>query len=259
MGFALLIIILVTLGAAVGLMSGVDWNQYAAYRPGVFAVAGAVAGAIVAGMLIWMRTVRQPHVVDQITLSVPLFAGVRITLSDADRRAGWRIFVETSTRVSTQALQDSDGSLAEAMASLHALFEAVRAELKLLPPSLTAGERKNVNVDTVETYSLRLLNECLRPFLARWHPQLSDWLKLGKSENDWPHRPACRADLEATRGNVLAYTWGFGEMLRISRLESLLPPLPVRSENVPVEGADSGLAEKPNRRNASATVEAMPE
>ena len=92
-------------------------------------------------------------------------------ITDVHRAVGWNIFVEASTRIATQRLGE-EGSMREALTSLYGLFTIVRTELKrmsLSPPPSKAG------VYTIESYALRMLNNGLRPMLARWHPRLHQW------------------------------------------------------------------------------------
>jgi hypothetical protein len=80
--------------------------------------------------------------------------------------AGWHIYVELATRIATQDLAAGTGLIAEAIASLYALSGEIRKELKSVPP-LGSGGR----ADSIEGLGLRILNEGLRPFLAKWHPR----------------------------------------------------------------------------------------
>jgi hypothetical protein len=122
-------------------------------------------------------------------------------LADAQAQAGWRIYVEVSTRIVTQPLEPGSGLLREAMSSLYALFDQVRRELKRAggptPPSKSPGP-------TVEQLALRILNQDIRRFLARWHPALHAWEQANpdKPESEWPQEQECRAALEAMRSQV---------------------------------------------------------
>src|SRR5262249_26016260 len=99
-------------------------------------------------------------------------------IEKAHQVVAWKLFVELSTRITTQSLYDADqqgrphpaGLLSEALDSLHSAFTSCRDQLKeshATQPFL----RQNGGL-TLEGSVLRILNEGLRPFLARWHPRL---------------------------------------------------------------------------------------
>lgn len=167
-----------------------------------------------------LRTVR----IESIPITLPLpFGRVTIKLDNVQRQVGWRIFVEMSTRVATQSLQEGTGNLREALSSLYILFDLVRTELKSMAPSSIPLSK---NEFTVEGYGILLLNDALRPFLSRWHPRLQRWEATGRPEPEWPLASFCRDDLEATRQRVLLYTRALGQIVGAQQLAVLLPPAP---------------------------------
>ena len=137
------------------------------------------------------------------------------TLADAQAEAGWRIYVEVSTRIATQSLEPGTGLLREAMVSLRTLFDHVRRELKRAggptPPAIT--ERP-----TVEELALRILNQDIRPFLAKWHPILRAWelAHPDKPEREWPQGEACRAALEEVRQGVTRDCAELGRLIGVN-------------------------------------------
>jgi hypothetical protein len=140
-------------------------------------------------------------------------------LLDARRtKVAWRIFVETASRISTQALAPETGLLSEAIKSLYDLFVSIRGELKGMvptPPMAGAGQ-------SVETLSLRLLNSHLRPFLAKWHPRLEEWMKQNRPETDWPKAQLCRRELEEMRSSMVADVRKLGQLAGVQNVESFL-------------------------------------
>lgn len=140
-------------------------------------------------------------------------------LAAAQTQAGWRIYVEISTRIATQSLAPGSGLVREAMSSLYALFTHVRRELKgaggPTPPSSRAGP-------TVEELALRILNQDIRPFLAKWHPALREWEKTNpeKPETEWPEEQTCRAALEAMRDKVSQDCAELGRLIGVKQATS---------------------------------------
>ena len=189
------------------------WVQYAAI--------GAVVGLLILPLYRWLVAGREVVLEN---LEITLFGvKTKVCFSEAHRLVGWRIFVETATRISTQELKKGDGSLREALSSLYKLFEIVRAELKTQLPSAPVEQAGSY---TIESYAVRMLNDALRPMLSRWHPRLANWEKKERPESEWGLAELCRHDLETTRKNVLEYVRGLAEILKVHDLESLLSSIP---------------------------------
>ncbi len=83
--------------------------------------------------------------------------------TEAQRMAAFDLQVELATRVGLQLLADDDGGLREALTSLHSLFQTTRTILRTHGP----------DADAIHDVAGALLNDILRPFLTRWHPQLA--------------------------------------------------------------------------------------
>ena len=173
-----------------------------------------------------------PRFLENISVSLPYVGKVTIPLVDEYQlNTAWKIFVETSTRIVTQKLEPGTGRLQDALTSLYGTFSTVRDELKAMPapdPALTPDAM------SVEVYALQLLNDALRPCLARWHPRYEKWRATGMPEAQWPLATLLRQDLEAARQRALIYTWGLGQVAGIPTedLARLLPPEP-DSQNLP--------------------------
>jgi hypothetical protein len=146
-----------------------------------------------------------------------------LSLLDQERmKMGWRIFVECTSRISTQPLATGTGLLREALESLYKLFETVRDELKNVSPPrplAAAGE-------TVESVSFRLLNRHLRPFLAEWHPALLAWEDQRqaekKSEAEWPDAAKCRAELQQLSSALREDVRLLGALIGVQHLDEIL-------------------------------------
>ncbi|MGW1181126.1 TIR domain-containing protein [Streptomyces drozdowiczii] len=116
-----------------------------------------------------------------------------------ERAAAFDLQVELVTRVGVQPLGPEEGSLREALTSLHSLFATTREVLHRVaaesPPPLV-----------LPRIAFVLANQHLRPFLATWHAALrrhEDTCPPGRSaiehERLWPRAVDMRAQLAALR------------------------------------------------------------
>ena len=119
-------ILICVAGAVVGALIGALIGYYfenlfpTAAKWKQFALLGGIIGFIILLIYFWLIAGRK-IILDSV--EIPLFTGkVKVTFSEAHRLVGWKIFVETATRISTQSLNQKDGSLREALASLYKLF-----------------------------------------------------------------------------------------------------------------------------------------
>ncbi|MHC5595512.1 MAG: hypothetical protein ACYTXC_06035, partial [Nostoc sp.] len=90
--------------------------------------------------------------------------------------------------------------------SLYSLFGTTREVLKAAGPDVGASR------DSVGGIAIAVLNNGLRPFLAKWHPLLQAWearRPLGVSpkehEQSWSEEPTARRELEALRVDLEQY------------------------------------------------------
>lgn len=111
-----------------------------------------------------------PSRISQVSLNLPFgLGGVTVDVSQAEREAAWKLYVEFGTRISTQPLSKGTGSVREALSSLHALFEITRGILK------EAGPEVGQSADDLGPVAMRVLNDGLRPFLTKWHVAYGDF------------------------------------------------------------------------------------
>ncbi|MEM8636631.1 MAG: hypothetical protein AAGF33_16815 [Pseudomonadota bacterium] len=154
---------------------------------------------------------------ENINVNLPFgLGGATISIGEAERVAAWRLYVEFSTRITTQPLNKNSGSVREALSSLYALFEITREELKL------AGPEIGQSPTDLGPLAIKILNEGLRPFLTKWHTAYSDhegaegarlMQEMGSKmppldlvdQNTWPKLNAFYNSLEATRLSLLEY------------------------------------------------------
>jgi hypothetical protein len=216
------------MGSVIGLVIAVLWEYQVvtAHKLWAWPVIGALIGGLILPAYRWLISEALGVRVKSATVKIPAIGELEVEIIDVHRAVGWNIFVEASTRLATQRL-GTEGSMREALTSLYGLFTSVRTELKRMSPSPPPAK---AGVYTVESYALRMLNDGLRPMLARWHPRLQQWEQTGKPESAWPLAPLCRIDLEVTRTKVAAYMHGLGKMLDVHGLEPLLGPEPRETE-----------------------------
>ncbi|MFB8139754.1 tetratricopeptide repeat protein [Streptomyces parvus] len=114
-----------------------------------------------------------------------------------EQAAAFDLQVELVTRVGVQPLAAEQGSLREALSSLHTLFVTVREVLHRMAGE-TAGPL------TLPGLATTLANQHLRPFLTTWHPALQEYeatrppgTGIVEHERQWKRSAAMRADLAA--------------------------------------------------------------
>lgn len=182
----------------------------------LYIIIGAAAGA--AAVFVPRRYWRNVRLT-QVTTTVPLLGELTFAINDDDRQVAWKLYVETATRISTQALSDEAGFIREALTSLYGLFATTRDLLKASRPSVPApGEQ------TVEYLAVTMLNRQLRPFLSKWHPRLREYEKAHPDdpESDWPENAACRAELRPIQANLLEFALAFARLAGVRDARSAI-------------------------------------
>jgi len=126
-----------------------------------------------------------------VSLDLPFgVGGVSVDVSVESADAAWSLYVEYSTRIASVGLQRGTGSVREALEALHSLFGVTREILKAKGLAVTSeGEHESVG-----TIAIRILNEGIRPHLARWHTSLAEfeaatwrsWIGQGHALPDHP-------------------------------------------------------------------------
>lgn len=87
-----------------------------------------------------------------------------------NQKFAWKLYIELATRVTSKPLQSGNGIYREALNSIYDVFKQARISLSEADPSI--GQKRNANELTVLNITLNVLNDHLRPFLSKWHPQL---------------------------------------------------------------------------------------
>ena len=129
------------------------------------------------------------------------------------RNAAWALYVELVTRIATQDLDLEVGMVREALDSLHELFDVTRDILRKDGPQVGMGP------STVGGMALRVVNDGVRPFLAKWHPRLADWETRRRGtvgelahERAWPDEAKCRGELAKLQRGLSTYAEALGKI-----------------------------------------------
>lgn len=148
-----------------------------------------------------------PAKLAKVELSLPFGFGKAEWISDpTERKAAWALYVELVTRVATEALNEDEGLLREALTSLYSLFASTRQILR------DAGPAVGISHDSLGGLAIGVLNIGLRPFLAKWHPLLLNWeakphpdKSAKEHEREWSHENELREKLEVLRHELKTY------------------------------------------------------
>ncbi|MFE6686048.1 TIR domain-containing protein [Streptomyces sp. NPDC057743] len=134
-----------------------------------------------------------------------------VSPNDVERAVAFDLQVELSLRVGVQPLADGQGSLREALTSLHSLFTTARDGLHRLGPNASASQLPQLVA--------ALVNNHLRPFLSTWHPALEvheaarpATTSTIEHERRWEHAANMRNALSALREPLTELTSALGEL-----------------------------------------------
>jgi hypothetical protein len=148
-----------------------------------------------------------PAKLTKVSVSLPFNIGSAEWQSDpTERRAAWSLYIELVTRIAVQPMDLDQGLFREALTSLHSLFGTTREILREAGPEVGASR------ESVGGIAIIVLNNGLRPFLAKWHPCLLSWelqrettVSHQKHEKQWPEEAKMRGELEKLRKDLEKY------------------------------------------------------
>lgn len=201
-----------------GVIGAVAYWMISSSSAVVWVIAGCLIGVAVG--LIWplLRSFVLRHNLDDWRLEEIEVQGFKFTSAGAQRRVAWRLFVEMTTRIATQPMQDQDGSAGIALESLRKLFDLTRATVSEMQPT------PNATGDTVETFALDMLNSDLRPFLSLWHPIWDDFAKGGKADSQaWSEHKRFRDGLRELQGKIEGRARGLAEIAGVKNVDRFFP------------------------------------
>lgn len=129
---------------------------------------------------------------------------------DSEQRAAWEMYVELVTRISIAELKPNEGSLREALSSLHTLFDTTRKILRKYGPGV--AQPKGESSWSFGYLAVIILNGVLRPVLSKWHPILLDYESTKESsvsriehEQKWDKNDEFRQALNDVRSGLIEY------------------------------------------------------
>jgi hypothetical protein len=212
-------VVQITVAAVIGAVAGfVVFTISQVTGRNLYIIIGAVAGAVAIFVLQRYWTTVQ---LTEVKMTVPVVGELTFVVNNDARQVAWKLYVETATRISTQALSDQEGFIREALTSLYGLFATTRDILKASRPSVpVSGD------PTVEYLAITMLNRQLRPFLAKWHPRLREYEKAHPDdpESGWPDNAACRAELRPVQANLLEFALAFARLAGVRDARSAIVP-----------------------------------
>lgn len=163
--------------------------------------------------------------VEQMSINLPFgIGGVTIKLSEAQKRAAWSLYVEYSTRITTQPLDSTQGSIREALNSMYKMFDVTRDVLKSAGPGVAKDK------DSLGPLAIKIINQGVRPFIVKWHTILGtfedqeraeqrDTLAAGVDaiidESKWNQSEAFYDELKVLQGELSEYINGLGQIAGI--------------------------------------------
>ncbi|MFC2059701.1 hypothetical protein ACFLTZ_01235 [Chloroflexota bacterium] len=148
----------------------------------------------------------------QAVIKIPQIGEVSGTwvFDEKERNAAWEMYVELVTRISTVELKPGEGLLKEALTSLYSVFNITRSILRKYGPSIAKPKGKGKL--SFGYLAIAILNNVLRPLLAKWHPLLSDYenqrpdkVSVFEHEKQWEQNEELRREIEAVRIILVDY------------------------------------------------------
>ncbi|MEU6646526.1 TIR domain-containing protein [Saccharomonospora sp. NPDC046836] len=119
--------------------------------------------------------------------------------NDEQARAAHQIRSELIHRVTGNPLADGEGSLRDALSSLHELLKTARSVYGNLPPGSLHKAPSGADLSTLVNH---LINDVLRSRLTHWHVELAahedvrpDGVSRIEHERRWPHNRKLREEL----------------------------------------------------------------
>lgn len=143
----------------------------------------------------------------KLTVGLPFNLGsLELENDEAQQRAAWSLYVELSTRIAVQPLDEGEGILREALTSLYNVFGITRQILREAGPEIAKGSQ------SFGAIAIEVLNKGLRPFLVKWHPLLKSYEEQKPTdrttldhERSWEREKELRKELNQVREQMAIY------------------------------------------------------
>jgi len=143
----------------------------------------------------------------KLTIGLPFSLGqLEFENDEAQQRAAWSLYVELSTRIAVQPLEEGEGIMREALTSLYNVFGVTRQILRDAGPEIAKGPQ------SFGAIAIDVLNQGLRPFLVKWHPLLKSYEEQKPPERTtfeheqlWEREKELRSELNRVREQMVVY------------------------------------------------------
>jgi hypothetical protein len=143
----------------------------------------------------------------KLTVGLPFNLGsLEFENDEAQQRAAWSLYVELSTRIAVQALEEDEGILREALTSLYNVFGITRQILREAGPEIAQGKQ------SFGAIAIDVLNKGLRPLLVKWHPLLKAYEEQKpvdkttvEHERSWDRGKELREEINRVRQQMVIY------------------------------------------------------
>lgn len=129
---------------------------------------------------------------------------------EREQSAAWEMYVELVTRISVAQLQPEEGLLREALSSLYTVFDTTRGILRKYGPSV--ARPKGGGDVSFGHLAVKILNQVLRPVLAKWHPLVLHYegvrepsVSPVEHERRWERNEELRQVLNEVRSRLIEY------------------------------------------------------
>ena len=143
----------------------------------------------------------------KLTVGLPFNLGsLELEPDEVERQVAWELYVELVTRVAVEPLGPTEGLMRESLDSLYEFFVITRSILKEAGPSVARSP------ESVGAIAIAVLNQGMRPILAKWHPLLCDYeeqraegCSAVQHEQNWERVTDLRRELDELRIEMIVY------------------------------------------------------
>ena len=129
-----------------------------------------------------------------------------------EKLAAWEMYVELVTRITVVELKPDEGLLRESLNSLYSLFDTTRQILRKYGPEIAIPKGNGDEKLSFGFLAVAVLNQALRPVLAKWHPLLLDYesrkqdgISPFEHERQWEYSNELRKTLDEVRRTMIQY------------------------------------------------------
>lgn len=161
----------------------------------------------------------------KVNLKLPYIGGIEGTWepNKAEFEAAWEMYVELVTRVPIVPLDPNEGILREALTSMYSLFDTTRKILREKGPDIAKPRRQGDL--SFGILAVAILNNVLRPILAKWHPLLTDYenarpkdISVVEYERRWERYKELNDEIDKARKPLVAYANKLAEVAGVPSL-----------------------------------------